>query len=308
MAQDPYTELGVNRSANAGEIRKAFHKLAKALHPDQNPGDKAAEERFKRVSGAFDILSDPEKKAKFDRGDIDGDGNEVMRGFGGPGGFRQGPFGAGGSDPRGGGFSQHFEGLDLDEILGGFGRAAGGARPFSGGRGVDVRATLEIDLEDAIKGATRRITFGDGRSLDVTIPKGAVEGQVLRLRGQGQPGRNGGSAGDALIELTLGRHPLYRVEGADLHMDLPVSVPDAVLGAKVQAPTPEGEVSLRVPKHANSGAVLRLKGRGGVDPRTGGRGDLFAHLVVTLPETPDEALERFCHEWRDKRPYTPRRR
>lgn len=301
MAQDPYNELGVSRSASADEIRKAFRKLAKTLHPDQHPGDKAAEERFKRVTGAFDILGDPEKKAKFDRGEIDADGNEAARGF------RQGPWGGGGQP---GGFSQRFEGLDIEEILGGFSRGGGGAGPrgFTQGRGADVRATLEVELEDAIKGATRRISFGDGRTLDVTIPKGAVEGQVLRLRGQGQPGRGNGPAGDALIELTLKPHPIFRLEGADLHMDLPVSVPDAVLGAKVSAPTPEGSVSLSVPKHSNAGAVLRLKGRGGVDPRTGGRGDLFAHLMITLPDAPDEALDRFAEEWRKTRPYTPKRR
>lgn len=315
MAQDPYTELGVSRSATPDEIRKAFRKLAKSLHPDQNPGDKAAEERFKRVSGAFDILGDPEKKARFDRGEIDADGNEVMRGYpgGGAGGgfnFRQGGGGFPGGGSGGSGFGQRFEGVDLDEILGGvFGRGGGGGpRGFNSGRGADVRATLAIDLEDAINGATRRISFGDGRTLDVTIPKGAAEGQVLRLRGQGQPGQGGASAGDALIELTLKPHPLYRLEGADLHMDLPVTVPDAVLGAKVQAPTPEGPVQLRVPKRSNAGAVLRLKGRGGVDARSGGRGDLFAHVVITLPDPPDETLESFAETWREQRPYSPRRR
>lgn len=311
VAQDPYKELGVSRTSSPDEIRKTFRKLAKTLHPDQNPGDKAAEERFKRVSGAFDILGDPEKKARFDRGEIDADGNELSRGYAGGGGRSGGPWS--GADPRAGaagGFSSRFEGIDLDEILGGFNRAGGGGagpRGFNAGRGGDIRATLEIDLEDAIRGATRRISFGDGRSLDVTIPKGAAEGQVLRLRGQGQPGRGSGQAGDALIELTIKAHPRYRLEGADLHMDLPVAVPDAVLGAKVQAPTPEGEVSLRVPKGANAGSVLRLKGRGGATP-AGGRGDLFAHLVIVLPDQPDEDLIRFAEEWREQRPYTPKLR
>jgi DnaJ-class molecular chaperone len=164
-----------------------------------------------------------------------------------------------------------------------------------------------VDLEDAIKGATRRITFGDGKSLDVAIPKGALEGQVLRLRGQGQPGRGGGSSGDALIELSIKPHPIYRLQGADLHMDLPISVPDAVLGAKVDAPTPDGPVALTVPKHANSGAVLRLKGRGAMD-QTGRRGDLFARLMIVLPEPPGAELERFAEIWRKDRPYTPKRK
>ncbi len=316
MAQDPYQELGVSRSAGADEIRKSFRKLAKKLHPDQNPGDKAAEERFKRVSAAFDILGDVEKKKKFDRGEIDADGRE--RGFGGGN-----PFGQGGAGPFSGGFrqsaggAQGFEGVNFDDILGemfnrggqggGMGGGPGGGRGFSS-RGSDIRARLEIDLEDAIAGANRRITFGDGRSLDVAIPKAATDGQTLRLRGQGHPGRNGGANGDVLIELAIKRHPVFRVEGGDLHMDLPVSVPDAVLGAKVSAPTPEGDVTLTVPRGSNSGARLRLKGRGGVDPATGQRGDLFAHLVVALPDPQDEALVKLAETWRTERPYAATRK
>jgi DnaJ-class molecular chaperone len=291
VAQNPYTELGVERNATADDIRKAFRKLAKAHHPDQNPDNKAAEERFKRVSAAFDILGDPEKRARFDRGEIDADGRDAApQGFRGGGGGS--PFGAGGG----------LDGVDLDEILGGMfsGRARG--RNFAM-RGSDVQARLE----ETIAGATRRISFSDGRVLDVTIPKGAVDGQVLRLRGQGYPGRAGGPAGDALIELSLVAHPIFRREGVDLHMDLPVSIPDAVLGAKVQAPTPEGPVTLTVPPHSNTGARLRLKGRGAVGP-DGRRGDLFAHLAPTLPETPDPELDRFAEAWRRERPYSPQRR
>ena len=304
VAQDPYTELGVARTASADEIRKAFRKLAKQFHPDQHPGDKAAEERFKRVSGAFDILGDVEKKKKFDRGELDADGRETMRGYSGGN-----PFGQGGSPFGGGSRGQTAEGVNFDDILGEmFGRGGqGGGRGFQS-KGPDIRARLEIDLEDAIKGASRRITFGDGRSLDVTIPKGAAEGQSLRLKAQGHPGRNGGPNGDVLIELSLRPHPLYRVEGADLHMDLPVSVPDAVLGAKIDAPTPEGNVALSVPKGSNSGAILRLKGRGGVDGTTGRRGDLFARLVVTLPEPQDERLVTLAEKWRAEHPYAANRK
>jgi DnaJ-class molecular chaperone len=310
LANDPYSELGIARGASQDEVRKAFRKLAKQYHPDKNPGDAKAEEKFKRVSAAFDILGDEEKRKKFDRGEIDADGREQFHGFrggGGPGG-QGSPFGAGGPQ----GFRGNFEGVDLDEIFSMFGGGAGRGGPGRGGfapppRGVDVRARLDIDLEDAILGATRRIQFTDGRALDVTIPKGAHTGQVLRLKGQGQPGR-GGAVGDALIELRLRPHPIFRLDGADLEMDLPVSVPDAVLGGKVQAPTPEGNVSLNVPKGSNSGSVLRLKGRGGVDPKTGKRGDLKAKLVVTLPDGGDPALEAFAEEWRKARPYNPRRR
>lgn len=308
MADDPYQVLGVQRTASADEIRKAFRKLAKTLHPDQNPNDKSAEERFKKVSGAFDLLSDPEKRAKFDRGEIDADGRETMRGFGGG---RGGSFGGEGPwGPFGGARGGAAEGPDLDDILGQMfgggarGGGTGGAR-FSS-RGSDVRAKVEIDLEEAILGATKRLAFSDGRTVDVIVPAGAGDGQVLRLKGQGAPGRNG-PAGDALIELKIRLHPTYRVEGADLHMDLPVSLPDAVLGAKVQAATPDGPVNVTVPANSNSGARLRLKGRGASAGPGRARGDLFAHIVVALPEPADPDLITFAETMRRERPYQPRR-
>jgi DnaJ-class molecular chaperone len=295
LAQDPYKELGVARSASAEDIRKAFRKLAKRHHPDANPGDKSAEERFKRISTAFDLLGDPDKRRKFDAGEIDADGRETMRGFTGN------PFGQG-SGPRG----AEFENIDLGDILGEMFGGGGGRRngPFAS-RGADVRARLEIDLEDAILGARKRIAFSDGRSLDVTIPAGAIDGQVLRLKGQGSPGRAG--AGDALIEIGIRPHPLYRREGDNLVMDLPVSVPDAVLGGKIEAPTPEGPVTLSVPKGSNSGSTLRLRKRG-LAGSGGRRGDLLARLVVTLPESPDSELVKIAEDWRRERPYTTRRR
>lgn len=312
MAGDPYKELGVSKGASADEIKKAFRKLAKELHPDKNRGDASKDERFKRVTAAFDLLGDAEKRKKFDRGEIDADGREQFRGF--PGGGHGGPGGPGGFGGAGPGGRAGFENIDLDELFGmfgggGAGRSAGGGagggqgRGFSS-RGQDVRATLEISLEDAIAGATRRIQFSDGRTLDVAIPKGAADGQTIRLRGQGAPGR-GAEAGDALIELKIAPHPVFTRDGADLLMDLPVSAPDAVLGAKAPVKTPEGTVSVTIPKGSNSGQILRLKGRGGF--ANGKRGDLKARLIVTLPDTPDEALIRFAEEWRDKRPYRPGR-
>ena len=309
-------ELGVSRSASADEIRKAFRKLAKQHHPDANPDNKAAEEKFKRVSAAFDILGDVEKRKKFDAGEIDADGRETMRGFqGNPFGQGGNPFGQGAGGFRGGGGQQGFDNVDLGDILGEmFGRGTGpGTRSSNGGfgggfqsRGQDLRASLEIELEESINGGKKRIAFSDGRTLDVTIPKGASDGQVLRLKGQGAPGRAG--AGDALIELKLKPHPVFRREGEALVMDVPISVPDAVLGGKVTAPIPDGgAVSLSVPKGANSGQTLRLKGKGLVDAQ-GRRGDLLARLVVTLPETPDAELEKFAETWRKDRPYTPRRK
>jgi DnaJ-class molecular chaperone len=312
LAQDPYQELGVSRTASADEIRKTFRKLAKQLHPDQNPGDKAAEERFKRVSAAFDILGDVEKRKKFDAGRIDADGRETM------GGFRPGAGpGAGQGGYSAGGFGGQ-EDVDFGDILSqmfGRGGGPGGARggdPFSGfggggpARGQDLRAQLSITVEEAVQGGRKRIAFSDGRTVDVTIPKGAAEGQVLRLKGQGAQGRGG--AGDALIELAIAPHRVFRREGANLVMDVPITVPDAVLGGKVEAPTPDGPVTLTVPKGANSGQTLRLKGRGLGDGGSAKRGDLLARLMITLPSRPDTELEAFAETWRKERPYSPSRK
>ena len=287
----------MGRGASAAEIRKAFHKLAKSNHPDVNPDDKASEERFKRASAAFDLLGDEDKRKKFDAGEIDADGREIQRGYAGGG-----PFGQGAPE----GFE--FDGVDINDIIGDMLRGQGRGRGRRGGfaaRGGDVRAGLEIDLEEAITGAKKRLSFHDGPTLDVTIPAGAVDGQVLRLKGQGAPGRGG--AGDALIELSIRPHPVFRREGDALIMDLPISAPDAILGGKIQAPTPEGPVALTVPKGSNSGAILRLKGRG-LSDGNGRRGDLLARLVVTLPETMDDELVAFAEAWRRERPYTPKRR
>ena len=303
MAGDPYKELGVARGASQDEIKKAFRKLAKELHPDKNPGNKETDERFKRVTAAFDILGDKDKRVKFDRGEIDADGREQFRGYGGGagGGGRgpgQSPFGQGGQ--RGG-----FENIDLDEIFGGM--FSGGARPGGargGGfaaKGQDVRATLEIGLEDSISGATRRIQFSDGRTLDVAIPKGAGDGQTIRLKGQGMPGR-GAENGDALIELKLMPHPVFTRDGADLTMDQPVPLYDAVLGGKVPVRTPEGTVSMTIPAGSSSGKVLRLKGRGAF--ANGKRGDLLAKLMIVLPEG-DAALTKLAQKARDEGPIRP---
>lgn len=315
VAQDPYTELGVARGASQDEVRKAFRRLAKELHPDRNPGNARAEERFKRVSSAFDILGDPDKRKRFDGGEIDADGHEVHRGFSGA----NAGFGGGFGGPQGAGFNGRgaggrFEGVDLDEIFSMFGGPNGGpnegagfgGRPRGPMQGSDLRARLELDLEETIIGGSKRIAFSDGRAVDVTIPKGALDGQVLRLKGQGAPTR-GGAHGDALIELVVRPHPVYRREGADLTMDIAVSVPDAVLGGKIEAPTPEGAVTLNVPRGSNSGSVLRLKGRGAWD-KAGRRGDLLAKVVLVLPDSADTRLEAFAEEWRRDRPYTPRRR
>ncbi|MDC7677257.1 DnaJ C-terminal domain-containing protein [Asticcacaulis machinosus] len=313
MATDPYSELGVKRDASADDIQKAFRKLAKELHPDRNPGNKVAEERFKRVSGAFDFLKDPEKRKKFDRGEIDADGRETFRraggGFGGGTGGASGAYGPGGA--RG-----SFDGVDLNDIFdmfggGSRGSAGAGFGGFGGGqtqptKGADLKVRLDVDLMDTIVGNTRRVLFSDGRTVDVNIPKGTKDGATLRLKGQGAPSPTGrGPSGDALVEIRVNAHPIFRPDGSDLHMDLFVSIPDAVLGGKVQANTPDGPVNVSLAKGSNSGGVLRLKGRGGLDAKTGQRGDLFAHIVVALPDAIDDDLVKFCEDWRKDGGYVP---
>ncbi|MGQ0532546.1 MAG: DnaJ C-terminal domain-containing protein [Caulobacteraceae bacterium] len=303
MSWDPYAALGVSRSASADDIRRAYRALAKELHPDVRPGDKSAEERFKRATAAFNLLSDPVTKQRFDRGEIDADGNERMAfssrprqstrahagasaGYGGNGA------GAGAGDP-----------FDLGDIFSdlfgpGFG---GGARSYSRMRGRDIRFTLDIDFIDAINGARRRISLAEGRTLDIAIPAGVESGQVLRLKNQGGAGVQGGPAGDALVELNVRPHPFFRREGQDVHMDLSISLTEAVEGARIQTPTPSGTVTLTIPAGSNTGKVLRLKGKG-----VAGHGDQFVRLQVVLPDTPDEDLRKFAKKW-PKRGYVPPR-
>jgi DnaJ-class molecular chaperone len=306
MADDPYQTLGVARDASADEIRRAYRKLAKEHHPDLNPGNKVAEERFKTVSAANELLSDPEKRGKFDRGEIDASGQERQperqsyRSYAeGTQGDRYGRAGAGaGADA--------WQAEDLDDIFGDMfaGRQAGGApRPR---RGHDNRYMLTIDFLDAVNGAAKRLTLPDGRTLDVKVPVGVEEGQSLRLRGQGSPGRNGGPAGDALIEIHVEDHPFFRRDGQNIRLDLPVTVSEAVLGGPVVVPTPGGRLKLTVPPHSDTGRELRLRGRG--VPAHGGQeaGDLYVTLRVTIG-TPDAALEAFLRAWQPEHPADPRR-
>lgn len=298
MSWDPYAALGVARSATGDEIRRAYRTLAKELHPDVKPGDKQAEERFKRATAAFNLLSDPTTKARFDRGEIDADGNERMA-FGGTR-SRQGQraYAGAGAGP---GAGEPFDIGDIFSDLFGGGAGMGGTRGYARMRGRDIRFSLEIEFLDAVNGARRRVSLSEGRTLDIAIPPGVESGQVLRLKGQGGPGLQGGPAGDALVELSVRPHPLFRREGQDIHTDLPISLVEAVEGGKVQAPTPTGPVTLTIPPGSNTGKVLRLKGKG-----VAGQGDQFVRLQVVLPETPDEELKKFLKKWH-KRDYTPPR-
>lgn len=299
---DLYGVLGVKRDASADDIRKAWRKLAKKLHPDLNPGDKAAEDRFKRAQAAFDILGDADKRGRYDRGEIDATGAErPERQF-----YRRYADAGAGQEYRShAGFADFGDMGDVFSDL--FGRAGGpggrGARsPFPGR---DMRYQLEVDFLDAANGAKRRITMPDGRTLDLSIPAGMRDGQILRLAGQGLPGQGGGPAGDALVELHVRPHPLFRREGDDVHIELPVTLGEAVLGGKVRAPTISGDVTLSIPPGASSGTKLRLGGRG-FGRAGGGRGDQVVTLKVVLPDKPDEELKKFLAGWQDRHPYDPR--
>jgi DnaJ-class molecular chaperone len=284
--KDPYSLLGVAKTASADEIKKAYRKLAKQHHPDLNPGNAEAASRFKDISVAYDLLSDADKRARFDRGEIDAGGQEradasFYRAHAG------GPQGAKYRSQAG------FDPSDLFSDL--FGRGGGDARDFRM-RGGDSSYTLTVDFLEAANGAQRRLTFPDGRVLDVNVPAGAEDGQVLRLRGQGQPGAGGGPSGDALIALTVAPHPFFRREGADIHVELPVTLTEAVEGGKISVPTIAGPVSMTIPAGSNTGARLRLRGRG-VALRGGVPGDQYVTLKVVLPRTPDPALRDFLKTW-----------
>jgi DnaJ-class molecular chaperone len=293
LATNPYTVLGVKKSASQDEIQKAYRRLAKKLHPDLNPGNKQAEEQFKEVSAAYDLLGDAEKRAKFDRGEIDASGIErpqqrYYRDFAD-------------SDSQytsGAGFSDF---TDTDDILSHiFGRDG---RANVRMRGSDVQYRLELDFLDAINGGKRQITLPDGSVLDVNIPPGTRDGQILRLRGKGRPGLGGGPPGDALVEIEVRPHRIFTRKGDDIHVDLPISLSEAVLGGKVKVPTPSGPVTMTVPKWSNTGTVLRLKGKG-VPRVDGSKGDEFVTLKVMLPEKPDPELEKFVAKWQGA--YSPR--
>jgi DnaJ-class molecular chaperone len=296
LAADPYTVLGVKKSASQDDIQKAYRRLAKKLHPDLNPGNKQAEERFKEVSAAYDLLGDAEKRARFDRGEIDASGTER------PQQRYYRDFAEGDAHPYASdeGFAD-FAGADdiLSQIFGG-GRAGRGSIRM---RGSDAHYRLELDFLDAINGGKRQITLPDGSVLDVNIPPGTRDGQILRLRGKGRPGIGGGPPGDALVDIEVRPHRLFIRKGDDIHVDLPISLSEAVLGGKVEVPTPTGAVTMTVPKWSNSGTVLRLKGKG-VPRADGSRGDEFVTLKLVLPEKPDPELEKFVAQWRGS--YSPR--
>jgi len=291
LAADPYATLGVKKDASQADIQKAYRRLAKNFHPDLNPGNTAAEDKFKEISAAYDLLSDPNKRARFDRGEIDASGTErprqqYYRDFADQEGWSAYTSNSGFAD-----FGDFAGSEDiLSEIFGRAGRA-GRHR-----RGQDLRYQLDLSFLDAINGGKQSLVLPDGTTLDVNIPPGTRDGQILRLKGKGRPAVGNGPPGDALIEISVLPHPYFIRKGDDIYLDLPISLKEAVLGAKLKVPTPSGTVTVAVPKWSSTGRVLRLKGRG-VPRSDGSKGDQYVTLRLMLPQKPDPLLEKFVAKW-----------
>jgi DnaJ-class molecular chaperone len=296
---DPYKTLGVSPGASADEIKKAYRKLAKKLHPDVNPGNKKVETQFKEATAAYDVLGDAEKRRKFDAGEIDENGN--ARGWGGAGNRGWGGAtgaGAGAGARRGpraadAGVDDSFAD-DLFRDFFNFNR--GGQRTGVKMRGADVTYKAEVAFLEAARGAKKRLTLSDGKNLDINIPPGTVDGQSLRLKGQGLPGQGGAPNGDAYVEIGVKAHPYFEREGSDILLECPISLGEAVLGGQITVPTIDGNVSLKVPKGSNTGTQLRLKGKGVPDAK-GVRGDQYVRFVVVLPRQMDSELEQSVERW-----------
>ena len=307
---DPYKLLGVARDATADQIKSSYRKLARKLHPDLHPGDKVAEDKFKRVSVAYDLLNDPTKRARFDAGEIDESGTEKRQ-------YRRSSAGTGSGGGFGGGFKFGDNADDIfSELLrrrnkGKAGAGSGGKHWFEeedepAMRGADSQYSLKVPFAEAALGTTKRITLPTGKSLDIKVPAGTKDATTLRLKGQGNPGRHGGPAGDALIEIKVEPHPFFTREGDDVLITLPITLPEAVLGGKVTVPTIDGKVALSIPANSSSGVVMRLKGKG--IPHGKGRGDQMVTLKIVLPEKADADLEHAVKSWSAKHSYDVRAR
>jgi DnaJ-class molecular chaperone len=327
--RDPYDVLGVQKNATPAAVKSAFRRLAKKLHPDANKTDKTAATKFAELNAAYEIVGDEAKRKAFDRGEIDAEGKPRFQGFSGGGGH--GPWGAGGGAGQDGAFEQFTWGPGgfqrgsgrgrgsgggaggIDDVLKEmFGGAAGGAGrrssfeadDFGAPASRDVTGTVTITLPEVLTGASRRVHLPTGREIDAKIPAGLADGQTIRLKGQGMPGP-GGAAGDALITVSIAEHPLFKRDGANLRLELPVTLYEAVLGAKVRVPTLDGAVELAIPAGTSSGRTLRVKGKG--LPVKDGAGDLYATIRIVLPDGRDSALDELMKQWRDGKPYDPRR-
>ena len=294
--RNPYEVLGVAATASAAEIQSAYRKLAKKLHPDLNPGDKAAEEKFKEVAGAYDLLSDAEKRKRFDSGEIDASGAErPQHNF-----YRDYA-----SSDQGHPYADTSGFADFMDTDDAFAELLGrGQRARANRRGQDMHYRLPIDFVESITGANKRLTLPDGSTLDVKIPPGLVDGQTLRLKGKGAPGAGKGGAGDALIEVEVLPDRRFTRDGDDISLEVPISLTEAVLGGRIRVATPTGDVTVTVPKGANTGTTLRLKGKG-APRRGGGHGDELVKLKVVLPKS-DPELDAFVTNWSKGKEFNPR--
>lgn len=299
--RDPYDVLGVAKTASDSDIKSAYRKLAKRLHPDLNPGNKKIEERFKEVSVAYDLLSDPEKRRRFDKGEIDASGAERPH---------HSFYRTYAESPRGQKYqsARSAEGFSFQDIFEDMFRGAERQRGSTRMAGENLAYTLAVSFLDAARGATTRISIPGGKTLNVAIPAGVEDGETLRLKGQGAPGAGGAPSGDAYIEIRIEPHPYFRRDGMDIHLELPITLQEAVLGAKVEVPTVEGWVNLSIPRGSNTGDRLRLKDKGLADRKTKERGNQYVTLKVVLPETVDEDLGRAVESWAKKHPYDVRRK
>lgn len=301
--RDPYQILGVGRQADSEEIKLAFRKLAKQYHPDLHPGRADIETKFKEISAAYDLLSDPDKRGRYDRGEIDGHGADRHD----RGGFHRSGGGGGGGGREGFEdiFAQFFRDRRRGGGTGGMGGTAGGAKPH---RGSDINYAVTVTFIEAATGARRRISLSNGKSIDITIPPGTEDQQKLRLKGQGMNGANGGVAGDAIVEVHVETHPFFTRVDSDIHVEVPISLPEAVLGATIKVPTVDGQVALKIPAGTNTGSVLRLKGKGVFNQKSQLTGDQYVKLKVMLPDPPDTELVQFMEKWSRERSYDVRKK
>ena len=297
MMKDPYEILGVAKSTGQDAIKKAYHRLAKELHPDLNPGDKIVEQHFKEVVAAYDLLSEPEKRRRYDQGEINADGSER------PGARFQRAYAHAGP----GGFDFRESDADVSEVFADlFGRKKRGWHWSATEKGQDIRLALRLTFLDAANGASRRIQLQDGKSLDVNIPPGIEDGGTLRLKGQGLPGFGNGSPGDVYIEVQVDPHHQFERQGLDIYLELPVTLSEAVIGARVSVPTIGKNVMVTIPAGSNTGTKLRLKSRGIAGSKGNGRGDQYVLLRVVLPGKPDDELTEFVREWAQTHDYKVR--
>lgn len=304
--RDPYDVLGVSRSASEAEIKKAYRRLAKTYHPDQNKDDPKAKEKFSEATSAYDLLSDQDKRAQFDRGEIDAEGKPKFAGFDFGGGQR-GPGGAGGFGGFGGGPGGFSPDDILSEIFGGggspFGRSRQQARPQ---KGQDVSCTLTVTLEQTVSSDKVPVSLPTGKTLNISLPKGVEAKQQIRLKGQGHASPNGGPAGDALVSIAIARHKHFTPDGHDVRLDLPITLYEAVLGGKIRVPTLEGAVDMNLPKGTTGTRTMRLRGKG-LLAKNDTRGDLYVTPRIQLPsDLDDQALQALAERWQADKPYAVR--